>query len=104
MNEFLASSYDTEIIFATTQRAAVADALTCSGIMWSWALTNITKKGHGNPKDQLDAVHTITQDFHQPLLMFCQPDAIDGLDDQGLVRFSITSRISSVDAECKRIR
>ena len=82
--------YDPETILATTQQAAVADALTTTGTLWNIALSNITTKGHGHPEDQLDAVHSITQDYYQPyVLASCLPDVINGLNDQRPVGFPL---------------
>lgn len=46
---------------APTTHAAIADALTRTGALWSLSLTNVTaKSGHGSPlSDQSDALHTI---------------------------------------------
>lgn len=82
--------YDPETNLATTQQAAVADALTATGVMWSWASTNVSDKRHGHPEDQLDAVHSITQDYYQPYtLVSCQSDVINGPDDQRPVGFPL---------------
>lgn len=90
MKEPAIPGYDPVTSIATTQQAAVADALTATGVMWSWALSNVTNKRHGHPEDQLDAIHSITQDYYQPYaLVSCQPDVIDGLDDQRPVGFPI---------------
>lgn len=90
VNGFGASGYDTETVLATTQQAAVADALTATGTLWSLALENVTTRGHGHPEDQLDAVHSITQDYYQPYtLVSCQPDVINSLDDQRPVGFPL---------------
>lgn len=81
---------DPGTITATTQQAAVADALTATGTSWFWATENVTTKGHGNPQDQLDAVHSITQDNYQPFIaVSCQPDVIHGLDDHKPVGFPL---------------
>ena len=47
---------------ATTQHAAISNALTSTGALWFLSLTNVTaRKGHGSPlSDQTDAVHTIS--------------------------------------------
>ena len=81
---------DPETIVASTQQAAVADALTATGTSWYWATENVTTKGHGNPQDQLDAVHSIAQDYYQPFtVVSCQPDVIYGPDDQRPVGFPL---------------
>ena len=77
-------------MIASTQQAAVADALTATGVLWNIALSNITTKGHGHPEDQLDAVHSITQDYYQPYSVAgCLPDVINGLNDQRPVAFPL---------------
>lgn len=98
--------YDTQSWVATTQQAAVADALTATGTMWNGALSSVTTKGHCHPEDQLDAIHSITQDYYQPYtIVACHPDVINGVDDQReTCRISITSGIFSVNAECERIQ
>ena len=88
--DFDLPGYDPEIVLATTQQAAVADALTATGAMWNFALSNVTTKGHGHPEDQLDAVHSITQDYYQPYsVASCLPDVINGPNDQRPVAFPI---------------
>ena len=75
--------YDPETVLANIPQAIIADALTATGTMWNIALSNVTTKGHGHPEDQLDAVHSITQDYYQPYSMAsCLPDVIDGLNDE----------------------
>ena len=87
---FAHPGYDPEDLIATTQQAAVADALSATGNSWSLALTNVTTKGHGHPEDQLDAVHSITQDYYQPYaLVSCDHDVINGLDDLRPVGFPL---------------
>ena len=81
---------DPETIVTTTQQAAVADGLTATGTSWYWATENFTTKGHGNAQDQLDAVHSIIQDYYQPFtVVSCQPDVIYGPDDQRPVGFPL---------------
>lgn len=87
---FAGPGYDLESILATTQQVAVADALTTTGTSWSYALSNVTTKGHGHPEDQLDAVHSIMQDYYQPYtLVSCQRDVINGPDDQRPIGFPL---------------
>lgn len=54
--------------FATTQHAAIADALTTAAQLWFLPLQNITAvAGHGSPlSDQSDAIHTIKSGYYQP--------------------------------------
>lgn len=82
--------YDPQTIVATIQQAAVADALTATGSLWSIALSNITTKGHGHPEDQLDAVHSIAQEYYQPYtLASCSPDVVNGPNDPRPVAFPL---------------
>lgn len=74
--------FDDVLAVATTQQAAVADALTTVAALWSLALTNVTTKGHGSVLTQLDAVHSITTDYYQPYtVVSCESDIIYGPDD-----------------------
>ena len=89
-NQIPVPGYDPETTLATTQQATVADALTATGVMWTLGISDVADKGHGHPQDQLDAVHSITQDYYQPYtLVSCQPDVINGPDDQTPVGFPL---------------
>ena len=80
--------YDPVTAVATTQQAAVADALTTTGILWEVALLNVSTKGHGSVLDQLDAVHSITTGYQQPYtLASCEHDTIFGHEDLNPVAF-----------------
>lgn len=80
--------YDPVTVVATTQQAAVADALTTTGITWQVAVQNVTTKGHGSVLDQLDAVHSITTGYYQPyVLTSCEHDTILGPEDLDPVAF-----------------
>ena len=82
--------YNPGCALATTPQAAVADALSATGTAWAQGLTNVTTEAHGHPEDQLDAVHSITQDYYQPYaLVSCDRDMINGLDDQRPVVFPL---------------
>ena len=82
--------YDPVTVAATTQQAAVADALSTTGVLWNLALENVTTKGHGSVLDQLDAVHSITTGYYQPYtLASCAHDTIFGYEDQNPVAFPI---------------
>ena len=73
---------------SSSQQAAVADALTTTGILWGIAMSNTTTKGHGSVLSQLDAVHTITAGYYQPYTsVVCKDDTIHGPGDLELVEF-----------------
>ena len=79
---------DLSTFIATTQQAAVADALSSTGLMWNIARDNITTKTHGSVLDQLDAVHSIANGYYQPYTMAsCEHDTIYGYEDQKPVAF-----------------
>ena len=80
--------YDTVTVLATTQQAAVADALSTTGMLWTLALDNVTTRGHGSVQGQLDAVHSITTAYYQPYtLTSCEHDTIFGHEDSNPVAF-----------------
>ena len=82
--------YDPLIAIATSQQAAVADALTATGTWWQLGLPNITTGGHGTVDAQrlLDAEHRITADYYQPYtIASCENDVIMGDDDHTSVAF-----------------
>ena len=80
--------YDPSTAIATAQQAAVADALSTTGVLWNTAMENTTTKGHGSVLDQLDAVHSITTDYYQPYtIASCEHDTIYGNEDQTPVAF-----------------
>lgn len=82
--------YDPLTVSVTTQQAAVADALSTTGVLWNLALQNISTKGHGSLLDQLDAVHSITTGYYQPYtLASCAYDTILGREDQNPLAFPI---------------
>ena len=73
---------------ASSQQAAVADALTTTGILWGIAMSNTSTRGHGSMLSQLDAVHTITAGYYQPYTsVVCENDAIHGPGDIDPVGF-----------------
>ena len=82
------SGYDPITAIATTQQAAVADALSTTGILWNTAMRNVTTRGHGSVLDQLDAVHSITTGYYQPYpAASCEHDTFYGHEDQNPVAF-----------------
>ena len=75
---------------ATTQQAAVADALSTIGVLWQTALQNVTTKGHGSVLDQLNAAHSIVSGYYQPYTVgSCEPDVFYGYEDQDPVAFPL---------------
>ena len=75
-------------IIASSQHAAVADALTTTGTLWGIAMLNTSTKGHGSVLSQLDAVHAITAGYYQPYTsVMCMDDAIEGPGDIDPVGF-----------------
>ena len=86
----LTSGYDNVLAVATTQQAAVADALTTTGALWNLAISNVTTKGHGSILNQLDAVHSIEDGYYQPYtIASCEYDTIHGHEDSNPVVFPI---------------
>ena len=86
----LTSGYDNVLAVATTQQAAVADALTATGALWNLAISNVTTKGHGSILNQLDAIHSIKADYYQPYtIASCEYDTIHGHEDSNPVVFPI---------------
>ena len=82
--------YDMVLAVATTQQAAVSDALTAIGALWNLAMGNLTTKGHGSILNQLDAVHSIEADYYQPYtIASCEYDIIHGHEDSNPVVFPI---------------
>ena len=86
----LTSGYDDVLAVATTQQAAVADALTTTGALWNLAISNVTTKGHGSILNQLDAIHSIEDGYYQPYtIASCEYDIIHGHEDSNPVVFPI---------------
>ena len=81
---------------ASSQQAAVADALTSMGILWNLAMYNTTAKGHGRVLDHLDAVHTIDAGYYQPYTsVVCKHDSIDGANDTDPIAFPAYSGVGA---------
>ena len=88
VSESEASGYDRSIAVATTQQAAIADALSTTAVLWAVALTNVTTNGHGSVLESLDAIHGINNDYYQPYtLVSCERDVIQGMDDNSPIAF-----------------
>lgn len=70
---------------ASTQHAAIADALTNIGALWQSTINYADTDGHHGkrPSDERNAVHTIRNDYYQPYASIsCLRDVIQGPDDQ----------------------
>lgn len=64
--------------------------MTVTANLWTIALENVITKGHGYSEDQLEAVHSITQDYYQPyVVLFCVPDVVNGRNDHRPVGFPL---------------
>ena len=85
-------------ILATAQHAALSDAITMTGALWSLSLANITASaGHGAPlSDQSDAIHTIVSDYSQPYSsVVCVPDTIDDTHAEARLAFPLLPNANS---------
>lgn len=79
-------------ILATTQHAAVADALADTGRLWFLGLLNVTRdSGHGSSRiDQSDATHTILTNYSQPVAVStCYADQFTKANETDHVRFPL---------------
>ena len=84
------SSQDEYIIVASTQHAAIADALNSAATLWYFAMKNVTaRRGHGNPlSEQHDSTHKI--EYPQPYIAtLCVPDTIDDVNDHRPIKFPL---------------
>ena len=89
---------DSYTAIATTQQAAVADALTATGSLWDSEMSSVSTSGHGVPVERLDAVHHINTDYYQPYTIgSCANDTIQGLNDQRPVTFPIPPGVMPED-------
>lgn len=81
---------------ASTQHAAIADALNNVGALWEGTINYAETGGHHGkrPSDERMAVHTITNDYYQPYTSIsCLRDIIQGSDDQRSIVFPISDFI-----------
>ena len=68
--------------FSSSQQSAVADALTTTGILWNFAMTNVSTKGRGPVLSQLDSIHTVSSGYYQPYTSaVCNSGVISGPSD-----------------------
>ena len=81
---------DSYTAVATTQQAAVADALIATGDLWGFEMASVSTGGHGVPLERLDAVHHIDTNYYQPYTIgSCANDTIQGFNDERPVTFPI---------------
>lgn len=81
---------------ASTQHAAIADALNNAGALWQTTINYAHTSGHHGkrPSDERNAVHTIKNYYYQPYISIsCLRDAIQGPDDQRSMVFPISDFI-----------
>lgn len=84
------SNSDGHTIVATTQQAAVADALVATGTLWDFEMASVSTGGHGVPLEQFDAVHHINTNYYQPYTIgSCANDTIQGINDDRPLAFPI---------------
>ena len=82
-----AIGFDPEIATATTQQAAISDALTSTGALWLEAMSN-TSSSHGSILNILDAIHSIRDGYYQPYTAAsCAHDVINGISDERVLVF-----------------
>ena len=95
---------DSDVAVATTQQAAVADALIATGTLWSFEMATVSTGGHGVPFERLDAVHHINTNYYQPYTIgSCANDTIQGFDDERPVTFPIPPGIIPEDLPVQHI-
>ena len=75
---------------ATTQQLVIADALTETGNLWTFAVSNVSRDGHGSVLQRQDAVHAINSGYYQPYTAAsCATDVIYGPHDNSAVAFPV---------------
>ena len=81
-------AYESQQIIATTQQLTVADALTETGNLWTYSVSNASKSGHGSVLKRQDAVHAINSGYYQPYTSAsCATDVIHSPHDDSPVAF-----------------
>ena len=89
---------------ATTQQAAVADALVATGTLWGVEMASASTGGHGVPLERLDAVHHINADYFQPYtIASCANDTIHGFNDERSLTFPIPPGVMPEDLPVQQI-
>ena len=82
--------YDPEQIMATTQQLVVANALTETGSLWTYSVSNNSRSGHGSILQRQDAVHAINSGYYQPYTKAsCVTDVIRSPHDDNPVAFPV---------------
>ena len=77
-------------LLATTQQLVIADALSETGSLWTFAVSNVSRDGHGSVLQRQDAVHAINSGYYQPYTAAsCAADVIHGPHDDRAVAFPI---------------
>ena len=95
---------DSDVTVATTQQAAVADALIATGTSWSFEMASVSTGGHGVPFERLDAVHHINTDYYQPYTIgSCANDTIQGFEDERPLTFPIPPAIIPEDLPLQHV-
>lgn len=95
---------DSSTAVATTQQAAVADALVAIGTLWDFEMTSVSTGGHGVPLERLDAMHHIDADYYQPYSIgSCANDTIQGFTDERPLTFPVPPGVMPEDLPMQRI-
>lgn len=95
---------DSHTTVATTQQAAVADALIATGDLWSFEMAYVSTGGHGVPLERLDAVHHIDTDYYQPYTIgSCANDTIHGFKDERPLTFPVPPGVMPEDLPLQHI-
>ncbi|KAL8996313.1 MAG: hypothetical protein Q9169_004152 [Polycauliona sp. 2 TL-2023] len=84
--------------YATTQQAAVSDALTQAGVYWFVSLINVTANaGHGVAlSDQSNALHTISNNYSQPYVYgVCHHEEIGNTSDYKKIQIPLLPQVNS---------
>ena len=88
--------YDQEQAMATTQHLLVADALTETGNLWTYSVSNTSTSGHGSVLQRQDAVHAINSGYYQPYTRAsCASDVIHSPHDDSAVAFPVSPGVDT---------
>ena len=84
------NGYNPEQVLATTQQLVVANALTETGSLWTYSISNTSRRGHGSVLQRRDAVHAINSGYYQPYTKAsCVADVIHSPHDDNPVAFPV---------------
>ena len=98
------SNSDSHTIVATTQQAAVADALVATGTLWGFEMASVSTGGHGVPLEQLDAVHHVNTNYYQPYTIgSCANDTIQGINDERPLAFPIPPGVTPANLPMQHV-